>query len=170
MGLRCFPDSLAIDTQELAAKERHEKVALRYAAMNPFVMYAELKQSLEAAVGATDDLLHLHAGLLILVVATVLFGRGVGSRLPIAMVYMLAIANELIDALGSSPEASGWEPALDIANTVLWPTLLFLLARRHRRVIRPVKPGSEAYFLEKYLRNEPEFRHLEGQRHAHSLH
>lgn len=122
--------------------------------MNPLVLYAETKRSLEAAIGASDDLLHLHAGLLILVVATVLFGRGVGSRLPIAMVYLLALVNESMDALCASPEARGWEPAVDVANTVLWPTLLFCLARRHRRAIRPVKPGSEEYFREKYLRGQ----------------
>ena len=87
--------------------------------------------------GATEDLLHLHAGLIIFFAAALLFKRRMRSRVPIALVYIFAFANELIDAFSPESGASRFEPAVDILNTVLWPTLLFLLARRRGKTGHP---------------------------------
>jgi hypothetical protein len=99
--------------------------------------YAEAKTILAELFGATEDLLHLHAGLIIFFAAALLFRRRMCSRVPIALVYIFAFANELIDLLSPGSDASRYEPAVDILNTVLWPTLLFLLARRRGKAGHP---------------------------------
>lgn len=99
--------------------------------------YAGSKHSLGALFGASEDLLHLHAGLIIFFAAALLFKRRMRSRVPIALVYAFAIGNELVDLLLAGSSASRWEPAVDVLNTVLWPTLLFLLARRRGDVGHP---------------------------------
>ena len=87
--------------------------------------------------GATEDLLHLHAGLIIFFAAALLFKRRMRSRVPIALVYIFAFANVLIDTFSLESGASRFEPAGDILNTVLWPTLLFLLPRRRGKTGHP---------------------------------
>lgn len=99
--------------------------------------YSEAKTTLAELFGATEDLLHLHAGLIIFFAAALLFKRRMRSRVPIALVYIFAFANELIDAFSPESGASRFEPAVDILNTVLWPTLLFLLARRRGKTGHP---------------------------------
>lgn len=80
--------------------------------------------------GATEDLLHVHFGLLIFVVVAVLFRRRMHSFWPVSMVWAFALANEAIDYLSAGYKMD--LSALDVVNTVLWPTVLFLVARRRR--------------------------------------
>ena len=101
--------------------------------------YASAKGNLGNVLGASEDLLHVHAGLLIFFIAALVFRRRMRSWVPIALVWAFAIANELIDALSPSGNVSRWEPAVDIANSVFWPTLLFLLARRKTKGGNPNK-------------------------------
>ena len=93
-------------------------------------VYATSKAELSTLTGASEDLLHLHAGLLILFVTALLIKRRLRSRVPIAMVWVFALANEAVDLLSPGASASRWEPVADLANTIFWPTLLFLLANR----------------------------------------
>ncbi|MGE0179726.1 MAG: hypothetical protein AB7O91_07905 [Sphingomonas sp.] len=97
--------------------------------------YSFLKQWMSDATGATEELLHLHFGLLIFVVVAVVFRRRMHSLWPVSVVWAFALANEAIDYFSSD-----WLldlSALDVLNTVLWPTVLFLVARR-RRVSPPL--------------------------------
>lgn len=80
--------------------------------------------------GLTEDLLHVHAGLIIFFLAAVLSRQRMRSPVPIAIVYALAFINEIVDLLTPGKSAGAWEPVADIVNTVVWPSLLFLLARR----------------------------------------
>ena len=92
--------------------------------------YAALKEGMSAATGATEELLHVHFGLLIFVVVAVLFRRRMHSLWPVGMVWAFALLNEAVDFF-----AAQWVldlSALDVLNTVLWPTVLFLVARRRR--------------------------------------
>jgi lipoprotein signal peptidase len=100
-------------------------------------LYSAAKSGLGAVFGASEDLLHLHAGLLIFFAAALLFKRRMRSRVPIALVWVFALANELIDRLAPERGAAAWEPVADVANTVFWPTLLFLLARRPGKAGHP---------------------------------
>ena len=93
--------------------------------------YGGIKAWLTASTGATEDLLHVHAGLLIFVLAALLLRRKMRSPIPLALVVFFAVLNEVFDWLaGGSHQAL--EPYVDIANTLFWPTVLFLVARRWR--------------------------------------
>ena len=61
-------------------------------------------------------------------VACVVVAGDVGAWWPLAIVVAAELFNELLDRL----RAGSWRIAdttADIANSVLWPTLLFVLAR-----------------------------------------
>lgn len=81
--------------------------------------------------GASEELLHVHAGLLIFVAAALVLRKRVGSAVPLVLVVAFAVLNEIADALSGGPQPA-FEPVADFANTVFWPAILFLLARRWR--------------------------------------
>lgn len=95
--------------------------------------YSSAKIWINEQLGATEDLLHIHAGLIIFFIAAMAFRARMGSLVPIALVYLFAVGNEAIDTLSPGSASSRWEPVVDVLNTVLWPTLLFFLARRRGR-------------------------------------
>ena len=93
--------------------------------------YSETKRGIEAWAGASQELMHVHAGLIIFVVASLVLRRKFRSPIPLALVAAFAVLNELIDWV-NGPPTNPLEPYWDIANTVFWPCVLFLLARRWR--------------------------------------
>ncbi|MBU1607434.1 MAG: hypothetical protein KKD08_11615 [Alphaproteobacteria bacterium] len=60
--------------------------------------YSAAKETLGTTLGATEDLLHLHAGLIIFFAAALFLRHRMRSRVPIALVYIFAFGNEAIDA------------------------------------------------------------------------
>ncbi|MDQ8757264.1 hypothetical protein RCO27_13620 [Sphingosinicella sp. LHD-64] len=79
--------------------------------------------------GMSEDLIHVHIGLAIFVLVALVLRRRMRSPIPLAAVVALALINELVDYRAGT----GWAPvtsAFDFVNTVFWPLLLFLLARR----------------------------------------
>lgn len=91
--------------------------------------YVRWKSELGDKLGMSEDLLHVHAGLAIFLLTALLLRKRMRSWIPIGFVVALAFGNELIDY----SRGKGWELAsssLDFLNTIFWPTLLFLLARR----------------------------------------
>jgi hypothetical protein len=103
--------------------------------------YSELKQGLSAATGASEDLLHVHFGLLIFVVVAVVFRRRMHSLWPVSLVWAFALTNELVDYF--APEWQVDTSVFDVLNSVFWPTMLFLVARR-RRVNPPLNGYVES--------------------------
>ena len=99
------------------------------------VLYSEWKTWLSDTTGATEDLLHVHFGLLIFVAIALVFRQRLHSVWPVALVWAFALTNELVDYF--APEWQTDTAALDVINSVFWPTILFLVARR-RRVNPPV--------------------------------
>lgn len=99
---------------------------VRYAAA-----VSEAKSALGAALELSDDLLHVHLGLLIFVLAALVTRRRMRSWWPLAIVAVLAVANEVIDYLIPGSWSASLS-ALDLVNTLVWPLVLFLLARRGR--------------------------------------
>jgi hypothetical protein len=94
-----------------------------------FQHYASLKEELIVATGATEDLLHVHIGLAIFVLTALFLKRRMRSPWPLAVVAIISLANEVVDFF--THELWNWWPnALDLANTIFWPAVLFLLARR----------------------------------------
>jgi hypothetical protein len=91
--------------------------------------YDSYKREIEELSGATETLLHVHFGLLIFVLTALVMRRRMASGWPISVVFALALLNELIDYVGPSRSAY-WSSAGDVVNTIFWPAVLFLLARR----------------------------------------
>jgi len=91
--------------------------------------YVDLKRALSQISGASEDLLHVHAGLLIFALAALILKRRLRSPLPLALVALFAGANELIDWYSGAPSYP-YEPLFDFLNTIIWPTIIFLVARR----------------------------------------
>jgi hypothetical protein len=103
-------------------------------------IYSATKEQITLLTGASEDLLHLHAGLLIFVGTALLLRKRMQSWLPISLVAFFAILNELGDeAAGRSNSVS--EHIVDIINTLSWPAILFVLARRWPH--REPKPTPE---------------------------
>lgn len=93
--------------------------------------YGEAKRALGAMTGASEDLLHIHAGLFIFVISAILLRRKMRSPVPLILVIFFAAANEVIDWISNKP-AAPMEPLIDFLNTSFWPLMLFLIARRWR--------------------------------------
>jgi len=92
------------------------------------------------STGLPDSVLHIHAGLAVLVAARLVTGRSLGSFIPFAAVVLVEGANEAMDRLiwGS------WrwpETRADLAYTLAWPLMLSLVA-----LIRPTRRQRRAAF------------------------
>jgi hypothetical protein len=91
--------------------------------------YASYKEEITVYTGMTEDLLHVHLGLAIFVVTALLLRHRMRSPWPLAVVAIISLVNEVVDYL--THEIWEWQPnVLDLLNTLFWPMVLFLLARR----------------------------------------
>src|SRR5687768_1749042 len=90
--------------------------------------YSEMKNALGRVTGMSEDLIHVHVGLAIFVVTALVLRRRMRSSKPLAVVATLALLNELLDYGG--PDWELGSSALDFVNTLVWPLVLFLVARR----------------------------------------
>lgn len=82
--------------------------------------------------GLPDSILHIHAGMAVLMAARLISGRGLGTFVPFVFVVAAEFANELMDYLNY-----GWRAAdtlLDLANTFFWPFVISLAIR-----LRPLR-------------------------------
>lgn len=89
--------------------------------------YHSLTLWIAGVTGLPDPVLHIHAGLAVLLVARFISGRPLGSFIPFLCVVLVEAGNEVLDYL-----ASGWRPAdtaSDIVNTLFWPFVLSLAVR-----------------------------------------
>lgn len=105
--------------------------------MNILVYYDTLAASLATETGASDSLLHVHAGMAILLIARVLTRRSLATPIPLAFVVAAAVANEIVDRIVQGvwilPDAY-----FDVLNTISWPLMLMIgLRMRNARVIGP---------------------------------
>ena len=83
--------------------------------------------------GAPDSLLHVHAGMAVLLAARLVTGRSLATPIPFAVVCVAEFANEVLDRINHG----SWQWAdtsLDVLNTLFWPFVLMigLRARRSR--------------------------------------
>ena len=78
--------------------------------------------------GLPDTILHIHAGMIVLLLARVVTGRSLGSFVPLAVVVAAEGFNEVMDRL--SYGSWRWaDTSLDIVNTLFWPTVICLAVR-----------------------------------------
>ena len=97
-----------------------------------------LKQWLSLTTGLGMDALHVHAGVLLQILAALLLRRRLSSPLPWLLVLILVLANEYHDygyEIWRDRVAQRGEAMRDTWNTMLLPTLLLLLARYAPRLI-----------------------------------
>ena len=90
-------------------------------------LYNDAAIRLGEVTGMGEDVLHIHAGMAILVLARLALRRSLGSFAPFAIVALAQAGNEVMDAL-----AYGFEPAeaaIDTLNTLLWPFAISLGVR-----------------------------------------
>lgn len=102
-------------------------------------IYRTGKTAFGGPLELSDDLLHVHLGLLIFFVSALFVKRRMRSWWPLVIVFGFAVLNELIDI--AAPGV--WSAKLglrDIANTVVWPLVVFVLARRG--LLAPAKAGK----------------------------
>lgn len=77
--------------------------------------------------GLPDAILHLHAGLAVLLLTRLVSGRSLATFIPFAAVVVAEAANEIMDYLLYGMR---WEDTLaDIANTLFWPLVISLGVR-----------------------------------------
>jgi hypothetical protein len=88
-------------------------------------LYDELTHLVGDETGATDTLLHVHAGMVLLFLARIVTRRSLASWLPFSVVLTGALINEVVDwrIRGSvlMPDT-----LVDIVNTIFWPLLLMI--------------------------------------------
>lgn len=78
--------------------------------------------------GLTDTVLHIHAGLAVLMLARVVTRRSLGSFVPLSFVVAAEAANEIMDRLHFG--AWRWPDTLsDVAHTLFWPLVICLAVR-----------------------------------------
>lgn len=89
--------------------------------------YNRLILWISKTTGLADNLLHIHSGLIILLLARLITRRPYRSFVPFACVVLAEAGNEILDYL-----AYGWRPTdtwWDIVNTLFWPLMISLVGR-----------------------------------------
>ena len=91
--------------------------------------------------GASDTLLHVHAGMAVLFLARIVTRRSLATPIPFLVVVVAELANEVLDRLAFG--AWRWEDTLlDIVNTLFWPFVLMVGLRwRRARESRQPQPA-----------------------------
>jgi hypothetical protein len=91
--------------------------------------------------GASDSLLHVHAGLAVLLAARIITGKSLATPIPFASVCVAEIANEILDRINHG----SWlwrDTSMDIVNTLFWPFVL-MVGLRARRLQQAHQGSSE---------------------------
>lgn len=99
--------------------------------MNIPALYAQLIQQIGDGTGMADSLLHVHAGMAVLIAARVITRRSLSTPIPLLVVAVAELANEVLDRMHYG--SWRWADTLgDVANTMFWPTVLFIGLRWRR--------------------------------------
>lgn len=95
--------------------------------------YTAMIRAIGDGTGLADSLLHVHAGMAVLIIARIITGRSLSTPLPLLVVALAEAANEILDRL----HYGSWrleDTTSDIINTLFWPTIIFLGLR-----FRPIR-------------------------------
>lgn len=83
-----------------------------------------IKDKIGRVTGMSDKLLHVHAGIAIFLISAAVLGRPLSDPLPLLVVAVAEIANEIRDRVLNG--SWRWRDTLgDIANTLFWPLCIF---------------------------------------------
>lgn len=99
--------------------------------MNVAAAYNHFINWIANATGASDGLLHLHAGMAVFLAARLITGRTLASTIPFLVVCCAELLNEFMDRIHNG--AWLWnDTAFDVVNTLIWPFILTTYARINR--------------------------------------
>lgn len=84
--------------------------------------------------GLPDAILHIHAGLAILLLVRIVTGRSLGTFLPFAAVLVAELGNETMDYLVYGLRVP--DTLADLGNTLFWPFVISLGVRLRPMVHR----------------------------------
>ena len=107
-------------------------------------IYAALIQWIGDGTGLPDTILHIHAGMAVLLLARVVTRRSLGTWVPLSVVAAAELGNEVLDRLHHG--SWRWSDTLvDIVNTLFWPAVICLAVRLRPLVLRdrPAHPRIE---------------------------
>ncbi len=113
--------------------------------------YGDLKVFIESYTGLEKDALHIHAALLIYMLAMFVFRQNRRSRFPWLVVLAFELANEAFDLRRNYADlgkpdylgALAWgETIKDLWNTMLWPTILLVIGRYTKLFVRKERPAQ----------------------------
>lgn len=93
--------------------------------------------------GMADSLLHVHAGMSVLLLARLATRRSLATPLPFLIVCVAEAANEILDRL----HFGSWrvdDTLADLVNTVFWPAVLMVGLRLRKAHIFEPTADSEA--------------------------
>lgn len=77
--------------------------------------------------GLPDAILHIHAGLAILMLVRLIIARSLGTFIPFAVVVLAELGNETLDYLAYGVR---WADTVsDISNTLFWPFIISVAVR-----------------------------------------
>jgi hypothetical protein len=86
--------------------------------------------------GLPDAILHIHAGMAVLLLARIASRKSLGTLVPWSFVALAELGNEIMDRLHFG--SWRWPDTLsDVANTLFWPTVICIAVR-----IRPLLIGG----------------------------
>jgi hypothetical protein len=101
-------------------------------------LWARFIQWIGDGTGLPDTILHIHAGMAVLLVARVVTRRSLGTFVPLSVVIAAEAANEILDRL----HWGGWrwsDTIADVVNTLFWPTVICLAVRMRPMVARDAR-------------------------------
>lgn len=84
--------------------------------------------------GLPDAILHIHAGLAILLLVRMFSRRSLGTFIPFAVVVLAELANEGMDYLAYGLRVD--DTLADLGNTLFWPLVISLGVRMRPMVLR----------------------------------
>lgn len=106
--------------------------------------YASLVQWIRNNTDASDPVLHIHAGMAVLVLARLVTRYPLSHPVPFLIVVVVAAANEVLNRLNFG--SWRWsDTTADFTYSVFWPAVLFVvLAVQQRAQRRPALRGMPA--------------------------
>ena len=123
-------------------------------------LYHKMTDWIGDGTGLPDTILHIHAGMALLMIARLITRRSFGTFIPWWVVVAGEAFNEIMDRLNYGSRR--WEDtSLDILNTLLWPTVICLGVR-----LRPMIRSRTTIEREVAKRDLDERTVAEGERSA----
>jgi hypothetical protein len=100
--------------------------------------FQSAKLEIVSLLGLSKDALHIYVGLIVFFAAVAFLKKPVQSLVPLAIVLLVAMFAEGLDARDDIADLGHWRVGAsvhDILNTMFWPTVCCLLAR-YTKVLR----------------------------------